>query len=155
MIRDKYMLLAGTVVIMIQVVWTPALWSITESGGYHWLLIRIPLLLSLPVGIGLFLAAIQDKGRARQAGLSEMEAGRYGLAVDALQNAIKDNPQDASLYRSQALALMFAGRDDEAKASLAKSLSLDPDNQLTQCIANILKDVANGTRTRPKSMAEI
>ena len=61
MIKNKHLLLIGTIMILVQIVWTPKLWSIIELGGHHWWLIRLPLVLSMPVGIGLFLYAIEDK----------------------------------------------------------------------------------------------
>lgn len=155
MIRDKRMLLAGMIIIMIQVVWTPGLWSIEESGGHHWWLIRLPLLLSLPLGVGLFLASIENRGATEQVALSAMDDGQFELAAGRLQDAIRIHPQDSSLYSSQALALMLAGRDTEAKASIQKSLEIDPDNQLNQCIAEIIEDVATGKRSRPASMSEV
>jgi hypothetical protein len=53
---------------MVQVVWTPALWSITESGGLHWLLVRLPLLVSVPIGINLFLSSIENKDARKALG---------------------------------------------------------------------------------------
>lgn len=61
MIRNKHLLLIGTIMILVQIVWTPKLWSIIELGGHHWWLIRLPLVVSMPVGIGLFLYAIKDQ----------------------------------------------------------------------------------------------
>ena len=67
MIKNKHTLLAGVLIMMVQVVWTPALWSIIENAGLHWLLIRLPLLLSMPIGIGLFLSSIENKDTYRKA----------------------------------------------------------------------------------------
>jgi tetratricopeptide (TPR) repeat protein len=155
MITNKYTLLAGIVIIMAQVVWAPALWSMTESGGLHWLLIRLPLVLSIPIGVGLFLSSIENKGAYRETALSAMGSGDFTRAVDILDNAIKTNPQDAVLYRGKALALMFAGRDSEAKTCIKQSLSIEPSDQQSQYIARILEDVASGKRPRPKSMKEV
>jgi tetratricopeptide (TPR) repeat protein len=155
MITNKYTLLAGIVIIMAQVVWGPALWSITESGGLHWWLIRLPLVLSIPIGIGLFLSSIENKGAYRQAVLSAMDSGDFKRAVAILDNAIESNPQDAGLYRSKALALMFAGRDAEAKTCIEQSLSIEPNDQQSEYIARILEDVGSGKRSRPESMKEV
>jgi len=106
-------------------------------------------------GVGLFLSSIEDKDAYREESLSAMNSGDFKMAIDILDNAIKCNPQDATLYRSKALALMFAGRDSEAKACIDQSLSIDQNNQLTQSITDILEDVASGKRLRPKSMKEI
>ncbi|MHC4207137.1 MAG: tetratricopeptide repeat protein, partial [Planctomycetota bacterium] len=76
--------------------------------------------------------------------------GDYKTAVDILENAIKCNPGDTGLYCNKALALMYAGRDSEAKACIDQSLSLDKDNQLTQSIAQFLEDIASGKIPRPK-----
>ena len=55
MVKNKHMLLIGTIILLVQIVWTPELWSIIELNGHHWWLIRLPLVLSIPVGISLFL----------------------------------------------------------------------------------------------------
>ena len=155
MIKNKTILLFSILIMMIQVVWTPALWSMTESHGHHWWLIRLPLVLSMPIGIGLFLSSIENKNAYRGESLSAINSGDFKTAIDILDDAIKCNPQDATLYRSKALALMFAGRDSDAKACIDQSMSIDKDNELTKSIAEILEDVASGKRLRPKSMKEI
>ena len=151
MIKNKHALLAGIVIITAQVVWIPTLWSVNENK----LLKRVLLLFTVPIGIGLFLSSIENKVSDKEAILSAMDSGDYKTAVDFLDKAIKCKPGDTGLYCNKALALMFAGRDSEAKACIDKSLSLDQDNQLTQCVAQILEDVANGKIPRPKSMKEI
>jgi tetratricopeptide (TPR) repeat protein len=105
----------------------------------------------MPIGICLFLSSIENKQNAHSA----MNSGKFRLAVDLYDRQIKCNPQDANLYRNKALALMFAGQDSDAKDCIDQSLAIDQNNQLTQCIAEILDDVASGKRPRPKSMKEI
>ncbi|MHC4325989.1 MAG: tetratricopeptide repeat protein [Planctomycetota bacterium] len=151
MIRNKRALLAGIIIITAQVVWIPTLWSANENK----LLKRVLLLFTVPIGIGLFLSSIENKVSHKEAVLSAMNSGDYKTAADILDNAIKSSPGDAGLYCTKALALMFAGRDSEAKACIDQSLSLDRDNQLTQSIAQILEDIASGKIPRPKSMKEI
>jgi tetratricopeptide (TPR) repeat protein len=155
MIKNKEILLFSILIMMIQVVWTPALWSMKENNGLHWWLIRLPLVLSMPIGIGLFLSSIENKDAYRGGSFSAMNSGDFKTAIDIFDDAIKRNPPDAVLYRSKALALMFAGRDSEAKACIDQSLSIEPNNQLTKSIAEILEDVASGKKSRPKSMKEI
>ena len=156
MIKNKNTLLAGIIIIMIQVVWTPKLWSTIENNGLHWWFIRLPLVLSMPLGVGLFLSSIENQNaHRREESLKALKSGEFELANDILDKAIESNPKDAVLYRSKAIALMFAGRDPEAKACMVQSLSIDKNDQLSQCIAEILDDVASGKRVRPKSMKEI
>ena len=126
-----------------------------ENNGLHWLLIRLPLVLSMPIGVGLFLSSIENKDGYRGESLSAMNSGDFKTAIDILDDAIKCNPQDATLYRSKALALMFASRDSEAKACIDQSMSIDQDNPLTKSIAEIIEDVVSGKKSRPKSMKEI
>jgi len=140
---------------MIQVVWTPKLWSMIGNNGLHWWFIRLPLVLSMPVGVGLFLSSIENQNAHREESLRALKSGEFELANDILDKAIESNPNDAVLYRSKAIALMFAGRDPEAKACMDQSLSIDENDQLSQCLAEILDDVASGKRPRPKSMKEI
>ena len=151
MIKNKHTLLAGIVIITAQVVWIPTLWSVNED---TWLK-RLSLLVTIPIGIGLFLSSIENKHSHKAASLLAMNSRDFKTAVDSLDNAIKCNPSDAGLYRNKALALMFAGQDSKAKACIDQSLSLDQNNQLTGCIAQILEDVASGKISRPKSMKEI
>jgi len=146
MIRNKRALLAGIIIITAQIVWIPTLWSTHEN---KWL-INLPLLFTLPIGISLFLSSIENKVSHKEASLSAMNSGDYKTAVDILDNAIKSNPSDAGLYCNKAIALMYAGKDSEAKACIDQSLSLDKDNQLTQSIAQFLEDVASGKVPRPK-----
>jgi len=84
-----------------------------------------------------------------------MNSGDFKTAINILDNAIKCNPQDTALYRSKALALMFAGRDSEAKACIDQSINIDQNNELTKSIADVLEDVASGKKSRPKSLKEI
>ena len=151
MIKNKHTFLAGIIIITAQIVWIPTLWSTHEN---KWL-INLPLLFTVPIGISLFLSSIENKISHKEASLSAMNSGDYKTAIEILDNAIKCNPGDAGLYCNKALALMFAGRDSEAKACIEQSLSTDQNNQLTQCIAKILEDVASGKMPRPKSMKEI
>jgi len=155
MIKNKHTLLAGIIVIMIQVVWTPALWSMIENNGLHWWFIRLPLVLSMPIGVGLFLSSIENQNAHQAESLKALKSGDFKLANDILDKAIESSPQNAILYRSKAIALMFAGQDPEARACIDQSLSIDKNDQLTQCIAEILDDVASGKRPRPKTMKEI
>jgi len=151
MIKNKHTLLAGIIIITAQIVWIPTLWSVNENK----LLKRVLLLFTVPIGIGLFLSSIENKHSHKEASLLAMNSGDYKTAVDILDNAIKCNPGDTGLYCNKALALMYAGRDSEAKACIDQSLSLDKDNQLTQSIAQLIEDVASDKISRPKSMKEI
>ena len=126
MIRNKRALLAGIIIITAQIVWIPTLWSANEN---TWLK-RLSLLVTIPIGIGLFLSSIENKVSHKEASLLAMDSGDYKTAADILDNAIKCNPGDTGLYCNKALALMYAGRDSEAKACIDQSLSLDKDNQL-------------------------
>jgi len=150
MIKNKRALLAGIVIIIAQIVWIPTLWSVNENK----LPKRVLLLFTVPIGISLFLSSIENKVPHKEAILSAMNSGDYKTAVDILDNAIKCNPGDAGLYCNKALALMYAGRDSEAKACIDQSLRLDKNNQLTQSIAKFLEDIASGKTSRPKSMKE-
>ena len=146
MIRNKHTLLAGIIIITAQIIWIPTLWSANENKSLK----RILLLFTVPIGISLFLSSIENKVPHKEAFLSAMNSGDYKTAIEILDNAIKSNPGDACLYCNKALALMYAGRDSEAKACIDQSLSLDKDNQLTQCIAQFLKDIASDKIPRPK-----
>ena len=150
MIRNKRALLAGIIIIIAQIVWIPTLWSVNENK----MLKRVLLLFTVPIGISLFLSSIENKVSHKEASLSAMNSGDYKTAVDILDNAIKSNPGNAGLYCNKAIALMYAGRDSEAKACIDQSVSLDKNNQLTKGIAQIIEDVASGKIPRPKSMKE-
>ena len=155
MIRSKHMLLAGLILIMIAIVWTPALWSITELSGHHWWLVRLPLVISMPLGLILFLYSIENNGTDLKKSVKAIDAGDFDLANEILTRAIESNPGEAALYRSKAIALMFAGRDAEANAAIEKALQLNTDDQLTQRVSCMIKAVAAGQQKRPQSIEEV
>lgn len=60
MIVGKIKLLISLILLTVCIQWAPALWRLTETGGLHWLLIRLPLALTAAVGIYLFIKSIRN-----------------------------------------------------------------------------------------------
>ena len=58
MIVSKIKLLFSLILLMVAVVWTPILLNEKETGGLHWLYIRLPLMIGILLAIYLFNASI-------------------------------------------------------------------------------------------------
>ncbi len=57
---------------------------------------------------------------------SDERKENYNQAIDAYKKAIALKPDDAGMYNDYAVVLASSGKFDDAKASLAKAIELDP-----------------------------
>ena len=91
----------------------------------------------------------------REASLAAMSCGYFPKALVLCDKAIELEPEDAGLYCNRAIALMFLKRDAEAIESVAFSLKLCPNDQITLHVRNVLHAVVDGIRSRPQSVENI
>ena len=91
----------------------------------------------------------------REASLAAMSCSYFKKALVLCDKAIDLKPEDAGLYCNRAIALMFLERDAEAIESVAFSLKLCPNDQITLHVRNVLHSVVDGVRSRPQSMEQI
>jgi len=92
----------------------------------------------------------ENPDACREASLAAMDCGEFSKALDFCDKAIELNPNDAGLYSNRALALIFLNRDAEAIEDVASSLRLNPEDQITLYVREIVHSVADGSRLRPK-----
>lgn len=60
MIKNKYALLAALVLLIGGFSLAPSLWGVRAHGGLHVPFVRIPLMVAIVAGMGLFLISVQD-----------------------------------------------------------------------------------------------
>ncbi len=62
------------------------------------------------------------------------EQGKLVKAIDAYQEAIRSNPDDASAYIAMARAQVFIGQYEEAQTNAEKALLLNPNNSTAHAV---------------------
>ena len=92
---------------------------------------------------------------AREHAVSCLELGWADKAVASLSRAIKEFPNDSSLHAHLALAFVVEGKDKEACAAANKALEVGADDTMATSILQMIEDVKNGTRPRPRNMEEL
>ncbi len=71
-------------------------------------------------------------------GVEYLKTGQFSEAVDALEQAAKLLPHDASNYANLGLALVCKGQYDRAEPELRRALELDPHNSTAGRLMNEL-----------------
>jgi len=61
-----------------------------------------------------------------EAGVVALQAGDFDKAASIFADALRRSPRDPSLHMGAGIAAHLRGRDDEARASLTRSLELEP-----------------------------
>jgi len=61
-------------------------------------------------------------------GITYMQEGKYNTAMDRLQKAIRQNPDNAQAYSSMALLNMRLEQIDEAEKNFDQAIKISPDN---------------------------
>jgi tetratricopeptide (TPR) repeat protein len=92
---------------------------------------------------------------AREAAISCMELGQPQEAIGYCQRAIEANPRDAGLRANLALALLFSERPEDARKSIHESLSMNPRDEVSARIGEIVDEVLAGTRPCPKHIRDL
>ena len=91
----------------------------------------------------------------REASLAAMDCADFTKAIDFSDKALALKPDDAGLHCNRALALMFLNRDADAIATVASSLQLNPQDEITLSVRAIVHAVADGSRPRPRTMKDL
>lgn len=74
------------------------------------------------------------------------EAARAALQI------CRAHPEDAGLRANLGLALLVAGRVEEALEAAREALGLSPDDRITQNLCGLIEDVRAGRRPRPTQL---
>ena len=91
---------------------------------------------------------------AREAALSALDVGDSESAVRYCSAAIELSPDDPGLVSNLALAHILAGDDQNAFRAAEEATSRDPEDPISKTVLKFVNDVAQGRRTRPKTLAE-
>lgn len=92
---------------------------------------------------------------AREASLCAMEIGRTDAAIVYAHRATQIEPESAGLHANLALAYTLAGRIDEARRSIERSLAADTSDKISQTIKAVIEHFAANGRTPPKTAPEL
>jgi tetratricopeptide (TPR) repeat protein len=92
---------------------------------------------------------------ARELMLESLEVGRANEAVDVARGAATKHPGDSGLRANLALALLLAGRLDEAAATAAEAQRMDPSDVITKDLVSIISEVRRGKRPRPRHVSDL
>ena len=65
------------------------------------------------------------------------------------------DPGNADLIGNLSLAYLMAGRTAEARKSIDAALRINPADQINQTISGLLREIAEGRRPQPKSLADL
>jgi len=75
--------------------------------------------------------------------------GKGTQAVTVNERNCSLHPEDAGLRSNLALACMIAGDMTRAKAEIGRAIAMDPSDQITRALAEMIDDVIAGHRERP------
>lgn len=92
---------------------------------------------------------------AREAAITALQAGLPQDAVEYCKRAIENNPYDPGLKANLALAFLFSERPKEAQAVVIEALNENPDDQITERLAKLIKEVLDGKRPCPHHMRDL
>jgi tetratricopeptide (TPR) repeat protein len=84
-----------------------------------------------------------------------LELGRPKEAVDLARESLSKGPKDPGLRANLALALLLAGRIQEAADEASVAAHLDPSDGVTQNLVRIIEDVRGGRRPPPHHISDL
>lgn len=92
---------------------------------------------------------------AREYMISCLDVGRNQDAVSVAEYAVSLSPNDAGLHANLALAYTIAGRLKDAQFAISKSLQIDPHDQISLSLSNIIEQIVDGKRPQPHTIHDI
>jgi tetratricopeptide (TPR) repeat protein len=91
----------------------------------------------------------------RELCLECLQVGEFGEAVEAARQAVRLKRSDAGLQANLALALLLAGDVDEALDQAEQASARDPKDEINRFLLGVIREVKDGRRPRPKTLAEV
>ena len=100
---------------------------------------------------------IHDKNPnvAREYADSCMRLGFGPEAVTVAMSAVETDPKDAGLHANLALAYLIAAENSYAQKAIQYALEMNPNDQISRRLQNLIYDVVNGRKAQPKNLAEL
>jgi tetratricopeptide (TPR) repeat protein len=90
----------------------------------------------------------------RELSLECLHLGHFQEAVVAARQAVRLDRSDPGLQADLALALLLAGDVDEALGQAEQASSRDPSDEVNRSLLTVIREVKDGRRPRPKTLAE-
>jgi tetratricopeptide (TPR) repeat protein len=91
----------------------------------------------------------------RELGLECLQGGKFGEAVEAARQAMRLKRSDAGLQANLALALLLAGDVDEALGQAEQASAREPKDEINRNLLAVIREVKEGRRPQPKTLAEV
>jgi tetratricopeptide (TPR) repeat protein len=91
----------------------------------------------------------------REASIAAMALGNGQQAVELSATALRTTPDDSGLLANHALALMLAGKLDDAVAFAMRAVLRSPGDRASRRVQALVGEVASGRRAQPKRLANI
>jgi tetratricopeptide (TPR) repeat protein len=92
---------------------------------------------------------------AREAALSAMKLGLARHAVEYCDAALNLEPGEPGLLCNFALALLFAGRPQEALNKANEAVEKDPHDEISQNVLRVIRHIADTRSACPSNAAEL
>ena len=92
---------------------------------------------------------------AREYMITCLDLGRNQEAVLVADHAVRLAPNDAGLNANLALAYTLNGQLKDAQSAINKSLQIDPKDQISLTLSNVIQEVTNGRRPQPHKMGDL
>lgn len=106
------------------------------------------------VALDLFEKAVElekeNADVAREASISAMELGEVEAALGYAEDAVRRAPENAGVVSNHALYLLVAGRDAEALGVIEQALQLAPEDGVVRRVKEMIEEVVEGKRERPR-----
>jgi tetratricopeptide (TPR) repeat protein len=84
-----------------------------------------------------------------EASLVAMNLNLIEKAIEYSNEGLKRKPNDIALLGNQAMNLLIAGLDNDAKATIEKALEINASDEVNKNVNNIIVSVINGKSVRP------
>jgi tetratricopeptide (TPR) repeat protein len=96
-----------------------------------------------------------NRSVAKEIGGTACRLGQHDVAINVIQAAIKEHPEDAALYVNLGLSYLISGKPTDACNAFERAVGLEPDRRANKLLLDLAKDVDAGKRPCPKTEREV
>ena len=92
---------------------------------------------------------------AKEIGFAAGRLGEHGVAIQVMESAAKQNPNDSALHTNLGLSCLMAGKAAEACWAFERTVQLEPARDINKRLLALAREVQSGKRPAPKTESEI
>jgi len=92
---------------------------------------------------------------AKEVGYAASRIGKHDVAIQAMEVAAKQNPNNAALHCNLGLSCLMAGKATDACSAFERTVELEPERDVNKQLLAFAREVESGNRPFPKSEEEI